>query len=133
MKNFFDLLFQHGVTPNGLLVLQMKHTGDAYPNFINSMTEERRLVFSKHLLETRHVPENSGHTQALYTLSDKGRHFLREAELAMGKAPKAKKLKAIPFEEWEDHIKQYLAMFPSGTQGSAVIRVPPKVLYERFQ
>ena len=125
MKDFFDLLYNQSVTPNGLLALQMTHSGIAYNNYINVIMEQRRLLLSGHLLETSTPAEFEGlPATKTISLTDKGLHLLREAELAMARQPKAAKLKAIPFEAWQEQIKLYLSQFPAGNQGSAPIRSP---------
>ena len=137
MKDFFDLLFASKVSPNGLLVLQMQHTSHNYPQFVNTLTEQRRLIFSGHLTEITTVLDHVEGVPDLRTtalaLTDKGLHLLRDAELLMNKSSKAKKLAAIPFADWEDNIKIYLSLFPAGLQSSTPIRSPAKLLHERFK
>lgn len=128
MKSFFDTLFQNGVSPNGLLVLQMLQTGVNYPNYINSGTEEYRLLLSGFLVKVLQ-PETQDWK---LSLSDKGEKILLDAHAAMHSGEKTKKVTTIPFETWEPEIKTYLAMFPAGNQGSAPIRSPAKTLHPRF-
>lgn len=119
MEEFFELLFQNRVTPNGLLVLQMTQTHLNYANYINAQSEQHRLTLSGHLVDG--------------TLTEKGLKLLQDAEAKMLGAKRSKKLKAVPYEQWEADIKKYLSLFPSGSQSSAPIKSPPRSLHERFQ
>lgn len=121
MKEFFDYLAKHKLSPNGFYVLHSTFNGYAHPNFINVRTEQYRLALCDYMKEV----------DGIYILTTLGKGVLRNGQKILEKAPPKKK---VPFEEWEEHIIRYNEHFPKGKRPDSAhaYRTNPKELYERF-
>jgi hypothetical protein len=121
MKEFFDYLVKHKLSPNGFYVLHSTFNGYSHTNFINVRSEQYRLALCDYMKEV----------DGTYVLTTLGKGVLRNGQKLLEKAPKPKK---VPFEEWEENIIKYNEFFPKGKRpdSSHAYRTNPKELYERF-
>jgi len=121
MKEFFDYLVKHKLSPNGFYVLHSTFNGYSHSNFINVRSEQYRLALCDYMKEV----------EGTYVLTTLGKGVLRNGQKLLEKAPKPKK---VPFEEWEEHITKYNECFPKGKRPDSThaYRTNPKELYERF-
>jgi len=122
MKDFYDYLAKHGVSPNGFYVLHSMYEGYTHTGLINVRTEQYRLTMSEYLAEK----------DGVYTITTLGKGIVRNGLKALDKA-KAK-AKKVPFEEWQEKIVQFNEMFPKGKRPDSAhsYRTNPKELYEKF-
>ena len=121
MKEFFDYLVKHKLSPNGFYVLHSTFNGYSHTNFINVRSEQYRLALCDYMKEV----------DGTYVLTTLGKGVLRNGQKLLEKAPKPKK---VPFEEWEENITRYNEYFPKGKRPDSThaYRTNPKELYERF-
>ncbi len=126
LKELFDFLAAHNISPNGLMCLEMRSTNVNRPGIIQPLIEERKLHLAGFLYKAEP-------THQVLSLTEKANHLLNDVETLLAKSKKKKKALDTPFEQWQENIQKYLDLFPGGLQGSAPIKVPPKMLHPRFQ
>jgi hypothetical protein len=131
MKEFFTLLAQHNVTPNGLYVLYGIKQKFMFAEYVNVFTERRRLALSGHLVEKKGDCQNPLASGVTYTLTEKGLHLIRDTEDLLGRLKKMKKSQ-VPLADWTENIAAFVSYWPTGTQGGQVFRTHPKDLKDRF-
>lgn len=123
MKEFFDYLAKHNVSPNGYYVLHATFNKYYHTNYVNIRSEQYRLTLAGYLKD-----DGNG----VYTITTTGSGIVRNAEKILNKVAVAKK--KVPFEEWEEHIVKFNEMFPKGRRPDSTVafRTNPKELYDRF-
>lgn len=121
MKEFFDYLVKHKLSPNGFYVLHSAFNGYTHSNFINVRSEQYRLALCDYMKEV----------EGTYVLTVLGKGVLRNGQKILEKTPAKKK---VPFEDWEENIVRYNDYFPKGKRPDSTnaYRTNPKELYERF-
>lgn len=123
MKEFFDYLAKHSVSPNGYYVLHCTFHGYFHANYVNIKSEQYRLAASGYL-------KSEGSDQ--YSITTLGENIIKNGDKIFEKH--IVKKKKVPFEEWATYISQFNDMFPRGRRSGASMsyRCNPKELYERF-
>lgn len=123
MKEFFDYLAKHNVSPNGYYVLHCMFHEYSHVSYINTRSEQYRLSMSGFV-------KDEGND--VYTITTLGGNIIRQCEKILEK--NITKQKKVPFEEWAADINAYNDLFPKGrrSDSSIAFRANPKELYERF-
>lgn len=135
MRDYFNYLKMNNITPNGLFVLHAVKHDYMFINYINFKVEEYRLCLDGLLVEINEDdPSINSSNIKRYKLTSKGEIILKEAENIMYKMRKPSKKENVPFEEWEEYIDKYNALFPKGKKAGSTtsFRTIPKELHEVF-
>jgi hypothetical protein len=120
MQEVFNKLMKAGISPNGFYVLYCIHNKVVPNSFVNSSIEVTKLKSSNYLTEDLELSENSI-------------KFIEEID-GFFKKSKKKTSKNLMGDDFQDNLKLYNQIFPSGKLPSGVYaRVNIKSLENAFR
>jgi len=120
MKDLFQLLKKHNLTPNGYYLLYCLDNTEKIELAIADKTELHRLQLMNYV-------DNQGNITA------EAKMFLIQAALLFSKRSKDSTIDSNPDEEFKQNVKEYINLFPSGVTSGKALRGSATAIVPRMR